>query len=104
MNNLITKVFAADEIINNPTNLSSAGAVLVLAVRILLIGAGVVAVLAIIVGGYTYITSVGNPENVGKAKATIMYGVIGLLICLLAVYIVQFLFIKYLGVTGILGF
>jgi len=51
---------------------------------------GIVAVLFIIIGGVMYITSAGNPDNVAKAKNTILYGVIGLIVVLLSWAIVTF--------------
>ena len=51
---------------------------------------GFVAVVMIIVGGVQYTTSSGDTAKVTKAKNTIMYGVIGLVIALLAFAIVNF--------------
>ena len=51
---------------------------------------GVVAVLFLIIGGFQYISSAGNPENVGKAKQTILYAIIGIVVTLLAYVIVKF--------------
>ena len=48
------------------------------------------AVIMIILGGVNYATSQGDPNKVNKAKSTIMYGIIGLVICLLAFAIVNF--------------
>ncbi len=45
---------------------------------------GVVAVLFLIIGGVQYITSAGNPEHIQKAKTTILYAVIGILVTLVA--------------------
>lgn len=50
----------------------------------LLLMVGVVAVLFLILGGFQYITSAGNPESIGKAKNTILYAVIGIIVTLLA--------------------
>ena len=51
---------------------------------------GVAAVVMIIFGGFFYTTSQGNPANVKKGKDTILYGIIGLVIALLAFAIVNF--------------
>ena len=51
---------------------------------------GLVAVLVIILGGVQYVTSTGDAAKVKKAKDTIMYGIIGLVISLLAFAIVNF--------------
>ena len=51
---------------------------------------GIVAVIFIIIGGVNYITSSGDSNKVKKAKDTILYSVIGLVICALAFVIVNF--------------
>ena len=51
---------------------------------------GLLAVIMIIVGGFQYTTSSGDSGKVTKAKNTILYGVIGLVIALLAYAIVNF--------------
>ena len=51
---------------------------------------GLVAVVVIIIGGINYMTSSGEAGKVKKAKDTILYGVIGLVICILAFAIVNF--------------
>ncbi|MDO4219768.1 MAG: pilin [Candidatus Saccharibacteria bacterium] len=51
---------------------------------------GIVAVVMIILGGVNYATSQGDPGKVKKGKDTIMYGVIGLVIVILAFAITNF--------------
>lgn len=51
---------------------------------------GVIAVFMIILGGIQYSTSAGDSGKVKKAKDTILYGIIGLVIALLAAAIVNF--------------
>ena len=51
---------------------------------------GLVAVVVIIVGGVSYMTSTGDPGKIKKAKDTILYGVIGLVVCVLSFAIVNF--------------
>ena len=51
---------------------------------------GMVAVIMIILGGVNYATSQGDPGKVKKGKDTIMYGIIGLVISILAFAIVNF--------------
>jgi cytochrome bd-type quinol oxidase subunit 2 len=50
---------------------------------------GVVAVIMIIYGGIQYITSTGNPAGVAKAKTTILYSIIGLLVVIFAAAIIN---------------
>ena len=51
---------------------------------------GIVAVVVIVIGGVTYMTSSGDAGKVKKAKDTILYGVIGLVVVALAFAIVNF--------------
>lgn len=51
---------------------------------------GLVCVVVIIIGGVGYMTSSGDAGKVKKAKDTILYGIIGLVICILAFAIVNF--------------
>jgi hypothetical protein len=51
---------------------------------------GVIAVIIIILGGFQYITSQGEPQKTAKAKDTILYAVIGLVVSILAWSIVNF--------------
>lgn len=51
---------------------------------------GVVAVFMVIFGGFQYTTSQGDPGKVKKAKDTILYGIVGLVVALLAFGIVNF--------------
>ena len=57
---------------------------------------GIVAVIVIIMGGVSYMTSSGDAAKVKKAKDTILYGVIGLVICVLAFAIVNFVVLNIL--------
>lgn len=49
-----------------------------------------VSVLVIIIAGFMYVTSAGNPDKTKKAKNAIMYALIGLVVAILARTIVQF--------------
>lgn len=55
-----------------------------------------VAVTYVIVGGYNYMTSSGDAAKIEKAKKTIMYAVIGLIVCALSFVIVNWV------ITGVL--
>lgn len=52
--------------------------------------AGIVSVVFIIIGGIQYTTSAGDPGKTKKAKDTILYALIGLIICALSFAIVNF--------------
>ena len=51
---------------------------------------GIVAVVMIILGGISYATSQGDAAKVKKGKDTILYGIIGLVVVLLAFAITSF--------------
>lgn len=51
---------------------------------------GLVSVVYIIIGGINYMTSSGDTTKVEKAKKTILYALIGMIICVLAFAIVNF--------------
>ena len=55
---------------------------------------GIIAVIVIIIGGIGYMTSAGDAGKVKKAKDTILYGIIGMIICVLAYAIVNFVISK----------
>lgn len=59
-------------------------------INTLLVIAGIVAVIVIIVGGISYTVSAGDPAKVKKAKDTVLYAVIGLVVAILAFSIVNF--------------
>ena len=51
---------------------------------------GIVAVAIIVIGGVNFTLSQGDPAKTKKAKDTIMYGIIGIVVALLAYAIVNF--------------
>lgn len=58
---------------------------------------GIVCVVVMIIGGVNYMTSSGDAGKVKKAKDTILYGLIGLIICVLAFAIVNFVIVNIIG-------
>ena len=57
---------------------------------------GIIAVVYIIIGGINYMTSAGDTNKTEKAKKTILYACIGLVVCALAFAIVNWV------ITGVL--
>ena len=51
---------------------------------------GILAVIMLIIGGIRYVVSGGDSKKVTDAKNTILYAIIGLIICFLAYAIVNF--------------
>ncbi len=61
---------------------------------------GFVAVVMMIMGGISFITSQGDSAKVTKARNTILYGVVGLVVALLAFAIVNFVLSNVFGGTS----
>ena len=59
-------------------------------VNILFIVVGSLAVIILIIGGIRYITSTGDSARIQKAKDTILYAIIGIIVVILARAIVGF--------------
>lgn len=72
---------------------STVESILTIAIRII----AVLSVLFIVIGGVRYVLSQGDPSAITKAKSTIVYAVIGLVIAILAQAIVVFVID---GITG----
>jgi len=49
-----------------------------------------VALLFLIVGGIQYITSAGNPDNTARAKQTLLYAILGLILAIASYAIIVF--------------
>lgn len=62
--------------------------------------AGLVAVVFLIMGGYSYVTAGGNPEQIEMAKARIVNSIIGMVVILVSYLIVQFIMTQ-IGATNI---
>ena len=52
--------------------------------------AGVLTVLVIIIAGILYVVSVGNADRMKRAKQTLIYAVVGLVVIILSFWIVKF--------------
>ena len=63
--------------------------VIVNIINAIIIVSSIVAVIFVIIGGINYMTSTGEAGKLEKAKKTILYAVIGLVICALAFAIVN---------------
>ena len=55
---------------------------------------GAIAVLIIIVAGFRFVISEGKPENITRARETIIYAVVGLIVSISAEVIVAFVINK----------
>ena len=59
-------------------------------ISVAIFAVGIISVVVIIIGGVNYAMSQGDPGKVKKGKDTIMYGIIGLVVAILAFAIVNF--------------
>lgn len=59
-------------------------------ISLLLFIAGAIAALVIVIGGIRYITSDGDPGATNKAKNTIIYALVGLVVAIMSYAIVNF--------------
>ena len=90
---------AVNEIENgiNSTNLNGGNNLedtITTVINVILYVVGILAVVMIIIGGIQYTTSGGDQAAVTKAKNTILYGIVGLVIAILAYAIVNFVIRK----------
>lgn len=72
----------------NPTGIAN-GAIVPTLLTVIFMIAGALSLLFLILGGYGYVSSRGDPQAVAKAKGTIMYALIGLVVTVLAESIVS---------------
>ena len=70
-------------------NDSSARGFIVRVINIALALAGLIAVFFLILGGFRYVTSLGNEEAAGQAKKIILNAIIGIVIIILSFVIVR---------------
>jgi TRAP-type C4-dicarboxylate transport system permease small subunit len=60
-------------------------------VQIVIVTMGAISVLIIVIAGFQYVMSSGDPQKIAKAKDAIIYAVIGLVIAIFAFTIVGFI-------------
>lgn len=91
--------FSAPDIPNPINSGFDIGGLLVNVINVLLVWAGVVAILFVIFGGFRYMVSMGNAESIDKARQTVLYAILGLIIVFLSYLIVRYLMNDLLGVS-----
>jgi|GEM_PF-1498828 len=89
--------FSKDPVVKKPVNVPTvaltggAGDTSVGRLLSVLLGlAGGIALLVIVVAGFRFVTSQGNPDATNRARNTIIYALIGLVVCTLAYSVVTF--------------
>lgn len=94
-NNNGTAPASCDETGDDPlTRTSGKEGIIFRAVRLVVMATAVVSVIMIMLGGFTYIMSGGEPQKIDAAKNTILYAIIGLVIAVSAQMIVSFVLVK----------
>lgn len=73
-----------------PSNLFGDTGVFRQVTNVILYIVGIIAVIMLIIGGIRYVVSGGDSKKVTDAKNTVLYAIIGLVICFLAFAIVNF--------------
>lgn len=87
-----TLVVVAAGLINSPyITKNSANDLLPNILNIVYFSAGIVAVIALIIAGFLYVTSTGDASKAKTAKNAILYAVIGLITVLVAFTITTFI-------------
>jgi hypothetical protein len=74
--------------------ITGSGGVLKKAITLVTMAVGVISVIMIILGGYSYVMSNGDPQRIASARNTILYAVIGLVVAASAQFIVGFVLSK----------
>ncbi len=72
----------------NPTGINN-GSIVATVLSIIFAIAGAIAFLYLVIGGFHYVNSQGDPQKVAKAKNTIMYALVGLVVAIMAQTIVS---------------
>lgn len=90
--NIMHKLLARSEGVFDNLNIpqTTTGGRIEAVVSFFFIIAGIISVIMIIIGGYWYVLSAGDPQKVKKAKDTILYAAVGLVISLMAWTIINF--------------
>lgn len=71
--------------------------------NILVLASGLIAVvlfIMLVVGAFSYLTSLGNAEKLKKAKGTLQYAIVGLVIFLASFLILKIIDVLFLGNAG----
>lgn len=68
-----------------------------IAINLISLVAGIIAVIMLIVSGFKYITSQGDANQTASAKNSLIYAIVGLVVVALAQFIVQFVLARTLS-------
>lgn len=73
---------------SNP--LTGPNGMIVIATNIVALAGGIAAVIFMVIAGIRYITSQGDPSEISKAKQTIIYGLVGIVIIVIGREIISY--------------
>lgn len=85
---------AACQVDGNTSPVSGNNGIILRVINIFSFVIGAASVIMILVGGFRYVISNGNGENISKAKDTILYALIGIVVFLLSRGIISFVINK----------
>lgn len=92
LNNTTSQFFTSDDL--NVPKVGTEGGQLEVILRLVYLGIGALSVIFLIISGYQYLISTGDPQKTAKAKDSIIYALIGLVISVFAAAIVNFVLIR----------
>lgn len=56
-----------------------------------------IAVISLVITGFTYILSMGDDKKIEKANKSLLFTLVGLVVCFIAPMIIRFILEKFLG-------
>ena len=80
--------FIANNYSQKPGDMDSVNNIAKWVIDTTLLVAGALAIIYFLYSGILYITAAGNPDNVKKGQTGLIYGAIGIAVCVLAWYLV----------------
>ncbi len=75
---------------DNLPHVSATGGTLRTALNIVISIVAALSVLFVVIGGLRFVLSAGNPQEAAKARSTVVFAAVGLLICITAEAVVAF--------------
>ena len=77
---------------NKDSSGDQVGGIIKTIVEVLLMAVGVISIIMIVIGGILFALSSGDAQKAAKARSTILYAVVGLIVSIFASAIVNFVF------------
>jgi hypothetical protein len=81
----------SDNATNSTTNpLFGPDGILTVAIKIISVIAGIIAIIMLVINGFKFVVSGGDPQSVASARNGVIYALVGLAVCVLAQLLVAF--------------